>query len=340
MASNREILELWLETACAELGELARVQVTAGPAEDVPLPARTYRSQLLFEGAFHGSMYVSVSAAGMVQLGQMVAGKPIDPRAVWTEEGLEAWQSWLNASSGKLAARLSRDFPEFSEGACTILLRETTALEGVDLDSEGDMHHWSLRVGDTEIALSVSAEVEFSREEVAASPQDAVNAASTAQEDEQEQGPTSVAEPDAPLPSAGPPSFDGEPVSQHAQQETRDFDEERPAAPQQADLPRGSEPNAVPSEWGNKQRLDLLLDIELEATLRFGSLEMPLREVLELGPGDVLPLDRHVREPVDLVVGDRIVARGEVVLVSGNFALHVTEVAEPRRRLETIRCLF
>lgn len=89
-----------------------------------------------------------------------------------------------------------------------------------------------------------------------------------------------------------------------------------------------------------KQRLDLLLDIELEATLRFGALELPLREVLELGPGDVLPLDRHVREPVELVVGDRIVARGEVVLVAGNFALHVTEVAEPRSRLETIRCLF
>jgi flagellar motor switch protein FliN/FliY len=47
-----------------------------------------------------------------------------------------------------------------------------------------------------------------------------------------------------------------------------------------------------------------------------------------------------VREPVDLVVGDRIVARGEVVLVSGNFGLQITEVAEPRKRLETIRCLF
>jgi flagellar motor switch protein FliN/FliY len=47
-----------------------------------------------------------------------------------------------------------------------------------------------------------------------------------------------------------------------------------------------------------------------------------------------------VSEPVDLVVGDRIVARGEVVVVSGNFALLVTEVAEPQLRLESIRCLF
>ena len=84
----------------------------------------------------------------------------------------------------------------------------------------------------------------------------------------------------------------------------------------------------------------LLNDIELEATLQFGSRELTLREVLELGPGDVVELDRHVTEPVDLVVGDRIVARGEVVVASGNFALRITEVATPQLRLESIRCLF
>ena len=86
--------------------------------------------------------------------------------------------------------------------------------------------------------------------------------------------------------------------------------------------------------------IDLLLDVELEATLRFGSREMPLGELLELGPGDVVQLDRHISDPVDLIVADKIVARGDVVLVNGNFGLRVTEVAEPRRRLETIRCLF
>ena len=86
--------------------------------------------------------------------------------------------------------------------------------------------------------------------------------------------------------------------------------------------------------------IGLLNDIELEATLQFGSREMQLREVLQLGPGDVVELDRHVSEPVDLVVGDRIVARGEVVVSSGNFALRITEVATPQLRLESIRCLF
>lgn len=86
--------------------------------------------------------------------------------------------------------------------------------------------------------------------------------------------------------------------------------------------------------------VELLLDVELEAALRFGCCEMPLGEILELGPGDVVELDRHVSDPVDLVVGDKIVARGEVVLVNGNFGLRVTEVAAPQKRLESIRCLF
>ena len=91
---------------------------------------------------------------------------------------------------------------------------------------------------------------------------------------------------------------------------------------------------------GVEAGIGLLCDIELDATVQFGSREMPLQEVLELGPGDVVELDRHVSEPVDLVVGDRIVARGEVVVMNGNFALRITEVATPQLRLESIRCLF
>jgi flagellar motor switch protein FliN len=97
---------------------------------------------------------------------------------------------------------------------------------------------------------------------------------------------------------------------------------------------------AAPPTPGLSPGLQLLLDIELEASLRFGAREMPLGEILDLGPGDVVQLDRHISDPVDLIVGDKIVARGEVVLINGNFGLRVTEVAEPQRRLESIRCLF
>lgn len=106
-----------------------------------------------------------------------------------------------------------------------------------------------------------------------------------------------------------------------------------PAAPEPKSA--RSSPRPAPSPG-----IELMLDVELEATLRFGCREMPLGEILELGPGDVVQLDRHVSDPVDLIVGDKIVARGEVVLVNGNFGLRVSEVATPRKRLETIRCLF
>jgi flagellar motor switch protein FliN/FliY len=97
---------------------------------------------------------------------------------------------------------------------------------------------------------------------------------------------------------------------------------------------------AAPPAAGVSPGINLLMDVELEVSLRFGCKELPLGEILDLGPGDVVQLDRNVSDPVDLIVGDKIVACGEVVLVNGNFGLRVTEVASPRKRLESIRCLF
>ncbi|HTJ30637.1 MAG TPA: FliM/FliN family flagellar motor switch protein [Acidobacteriaceae bacterium] len=104
--------------------------------------------------------------------------------------------------------------------------------------------------------------------------------------------------------------------------------------------PKSASPSPSAYDASLTSGLQLLLDVELEASLRFGAREMPLGEILDLGPGDVVQLDRHITDPVDLIIGDKIVARGDVVLVNGNFGLRVTEVAEPQNRLETVRCLF
>jgi flagellar motor switch protein FliN/FliY len=117
-------------------------------------------------------------------------------------------------------------------------------------------------------------------------------------------------------------------------------DDVRPAASKARPAPPAAAAQKAAPPAALNAGLELLLDVELEASLRFGSREMPLGEILDLGPGDVVQLDRHVADPVDLLVGDKIVARGEVVLVNGNFALRVTEVAAPKKRLESIRCLF
>lgn len=83
--------------------------------------------------------------------------------------------------------------------------------------------------------------------------------------------------------------------------------------------------------------LNLLLDIELEATIRFGEREMLLRDILGLLPGAVVELNQSVSEPADLLVAGRLVARGEVVVVDGNFGLRVTEVASPSQRAEILQ---
>jgi flagellar motor switch protein FliN/FliY len=115
----------------------------------------------------------------------------------------------------------------------------------------------------------------------------------------------------------------------------------QPTAPPPAARPAASQAAPPPAPPPSLSAgIELLLDVELEAALRFGCKELPLGEILDLGPGDVVQLDRNVADPVDLIVGDKIVARGEVVLVNGNFGLRVTEVASPKRRLESIRCLF
>jgi flagellar motor switch protein FliN/FliY len=72
--------------------------------------------------------------------------------------------------------------------------------------------------------------------------------------------------------------------------------------------------------------LDLLMDIELEATIRFGGRQLPLREILSMTVGSVVELDKRIDEPAELFVAGRLIAKGEVVVVDGSFGLRVTEV--------------
>ncbi len=73
--------------------------------------------------------------------------------------------------------------------------------------------------------------------------------------------------------------------------------------------------------------LDLLLDVQLEATIRFGETQLLLRDVLSAGPGAIFELDRELNAPADLLVAGRLMARGEVVVINGNFGLRITELA-------------
>lgn len=74
--------------------------------------------------------------------------------------------------------------------------------------------------------------------------------------------------------------------------------------------------------------LKLVMDVELNVCLRFGQRQLPLRDVLELKSGSVIELDRMVDEPVELLLDGKLVARGEAVIVDGNYGLRVTEIPQ------------
>lgn len=78
--------------------------------------------------------------------------------------------------------------------------------------------------------------------------------------------------------------------------------------------------------------INRVIDVPLAVTMRFGQRQLTLRELLSLGTGSLLELDRQVEEPVDLVLGNRVIARGEVVIVDGNYGMRITEVLENEAR--------
>ena len=74
--------------------------------------------------------------------------------------------------------------------------------------------------------------------------------------------------------------------------------------------------------------LSVLAGVEVEIMLRFGHRRLPLREITTFSSGAVVELDESVAEPVEVVVGDRVVARGEIVSVDGCYGVRITETSD------------
>ncbi|MFM8363887.1 MAG: flagellar motor switch protein FliN [Verrucomicrobiota bacterium] len=78
------------------------------------------------------------------------------------------------------------------------------------------------------------------------------------------------------------------------------------------------------------KNLNVILDVKVDLTVRIGSCMLPMRDVVELSEGTVLQLDQLASEPVGLYVNDKLIARGEVVVVEENFGIKITQiVGEP-----------
>lgn len=107
------------------------------------------------------------------------------------------------------------------------------------------------------------------------------------------------------------------------------------SAPKAVAAATGAGSSAV-SGVATSQTFDLLLDVELPVSVSFGRAQVPLKDVIKLTTGAIVELNRSVTEPVEVIVNNCVIARGEVVVVEGNFGVRIREVISRQDRLRTL----
>jgi len=95
-------------------------------------------------------------------------------------------------------------------------------------------------------------------------------------------------------------------------------------------------PRAEPPARTSPGNMDMVLDIRLVATARLGRVEMPIGDILALGPGSIISVGHLIDDPVELLVNDKLIARGDVVVVDERFGLRITEIVSKKERIESM----
>ncbi len=116
--------------------------------------------------------------------------------------------------------------------------------------------------------------------------------------------------------------------------------EAQPAAQEQAPEQEASQPETVaqaPGTSGTEQNLDLILNIPLELTVELGRTKKKINELLSLGEGSIVALKQLEGEPVDILVNDTLIARGQVVLENEKYGIKILEIVSRKQRLNSIR---
>jgi flagellar motor switch protein FliN/FliY len=92
-----------------------------------------------------------------------------------------------------------------------------------------------------------------------------------------------------------------------------------------------------PSDEGvEHEGIDRLLDVSLNISVELGRKQMQIKDILGLGPGKIIELDKLAGEPVDLLVNGRLLAKGEVVVVDENFGVRITDLINPKDRIKML----
>ncbi len=98
------------------------------------------------------------------------------------------------------------------------------------------------------------------------------------------------------------------------------------------DTPKG----AGDAEQKNKCDLDLLMDIPLNVSVELGKVKMLISDLLQLGQGSIIELSKQIAEPLEIYINNKLIARGEAVVVNDRFGVRVTNIISPMERVKSL----
>jgi flagellar motor switch protein FliN/FliY len=108
------------------------------------------------------------------------------------------------------------------------------------------------------------------------------------------------------------------------------------AVPQRSPVSSQAAPTATSKYGYEDTNIELLLDVELPIAVRIGTTQMRLVDIMRLGLGSIIELEKMVDDPVEVLVNEKLVARGEVVVCDSNFAVRITEVETKAERIKSL----
>jgi flagellar motor switch protein FliN len=107
--------------------------------------------------------------------------------------------------------------------------------------------------------------------------------------------------------------------------------------PDVAEEPKFQELKTEKPDPSSKRDIGFLIDIPLTITVELGRTKMLIKDLLQLGQGSVIELDKLAGEPMEILVNNKLVARGEVVVVNEKFGIRLTDIISPTERIKQLR---
>ena len=284
----------------------------------------------------------------------MLGGDGLNPKPELGEIQLSAVQEAMNQMMGSAATSMSTIFNQKVDiSPPTIDLMNISQNEGRDNIPDNDLLvkiSFRLRIGDLiDSNLMQLLPLNFSKKVVKSLMGESDEELATATAPEAQSTPPSVATSQPQLAPQAPPMqqtmYEQQPMQSMYQQQAAPVYQQpmyqmpqqptqQPVNVQQAQFTSFEAANITQTEARN---LNMLLDIPLQVTVELGRTKRSVKEILELSGGSIIELDKLAGEPVDILVNNRLIAKGEVVVIDENFGVRITDILSQAERLNNLR---